>query len=127
MKYIYLYTTKTYHTKNWYKIGQTVVEPATRIQQQDNASNPEPLILVQFWEVNSNLTDKTIHSRLEDCGFFRIRFNREWFELSDKPMDDIESCFITEDRILTPHLFEEKPNIIMDIPHYTDLWWYKSI
>ena len=126
MKYIYLYTTETYRLKNWYKIGESIVEPAVRIQQQDNASNPEPLITLRYWEVNNNLTDKKVHKRLEDCGFSRVRNGREWFELSDSPVDDIESCFITEDKFISKPLIEEKPCIINNIPHYADLWWYKS-
>lgn len=41
---IYVYTTETYKSKNWYKIGMTNQESGSvRISQQDGTSNPEKL------------------------------------------------------------------------------------
>lgn len=41
---IYVYTTETYKSKNWYKIGMTNQESGSvRISQQDGTSNPERL------------------------------------------------------------------------------------
>jgi hypothetical protein len=122
MKYIYLYTTPTYATKNWYKIGESIKEPSKRIQQQDNASNPEPLIMVHFWKVADKINDKKIHSKLSELGFFRLRSAREWFELSEHPKADIE------DILKSFNVFVEiaKPSEDINICNYNELWWFKN-
>lgn len=120
MKYIY-------RAKNWYKIGESVGAPSRRIQQQDNASNPEPLIIVSFWSVDDKLTDKKVHNELENLGFVRLREQREWFELSDSPTLDIADCLITLSNKVIEGELPKKPNLFKEIPHYSELWWYKSI
>lgn len=84
---IYVYTTDTYKTKNWYKIGMTNQESGSiRISQQDGTSNPEKL--EKQYEINlsgeTELTayevEQKIHRFYERLGK-RIRDNREWFEV----------------------------------------------
>jgi len=121
MKHIYLYTTKTYQEKSWYKIGQTDYDPVKRVQHQDNSSNPEPLILIAHWTVNNKVSDKKVHHQLEQLGFEKLRGNREWFELSDLPIQDVESAL----HILDSEVKEES-NIPAFMPaplNYTEIWW----
>jgi len=125
MKYIYLYTTQTYQSKNWYKIGESVKNPNTRIQQQDNSSNPEPLIIVALWEVSDLVSDKKIHIQLSKLGFPRLRASREWFELSNNPVDDIESVLsglgdFNETKI------SKHPKIDFVIPNVSEMWWFSN-
>lgn len=84
---IYVYTTETYKSKNWYKIGITNQESGSvRISQQDGTSNPEKL--EKQYEVNlfgeTELTayevEQKIHRFYERLGK-RVRDNREWFEV----------------------------------------------
>lgn len=86
-KIIYVYSTPTYKSKNWYKIGKTDQESASiRISQQDGTSNPEKLEK----EYELNITDETelssyeveqkIHNFYDRLGK-RVRGNREWFEV----------------------------------------------
>ena len=86
-KIIYIYSTPTYKTKNWYKIGKTDQESASiRISQQDGTSNPEKL--EKEYELNiTNETDlssyeieQKIHNFYDRLGK-RVRGNREWFEV----------------------------------------------
>jgi hypothetical protein len=81
VKKIYVYTTKTYLEKGWFKIGQTTQqEVEVRISQQDGTSNPEPLEII--YHTTSILSDKQIHEILRQKGFTEVRAdkNREWFE-----------------------------------------------
>jgi len=80
---IYIYTTKTYERKGWFKIGETTQSSKDRINQQDSTSNPESLITI--YEVESVLSDKEIHSVLESKGYERARTDkrREWFVIND--------------------------------------------
>jgi hypothetical protein len=121
MKYIYLYTTQTYKTKNWYKIGETIIEPIERIKQQDNASNPEPLILIAHWQVDKQITDKKVHCELETLGFEKLRGNREWFELSNSPEQDVQCAISTLDPKIDFKLAVLKFEI--EVPFFTDIWW----
>lgn len=84
---IYVYTTETYKSKKWYKIGMTNQESGSvRISQQDVTSNPEKL--EKQYEVNlfgeTELTayevEQKIHRFYERLGK-RVRDNREWFEV----------------------------------------------
>lgn len=91
MKKIYAYTTATYRTKGWLKVGETTQESAEmRVAQQDGTSNPEPLEIERIWEVPSNITDKQIHAHLRKMGRSdtRIDKSREWFTCS---VDDVSS------------------------------------
>jgi hypothetical protein len=125
MKYIYLYTTATYQLKNWYKIGETTTDPIKRIQSQDNASNPEPLTLIAYWQVRDKISDKQVHLELETIGFEKLRGNREWFELSDAPQQDIEcalsllnkkfECLPVKESIVDSEQFT--------IKNYDEIWW----
>jgi hypothetical protein len=85
MKKIYVYTTETYKSKNYYKVGETVNDVSARINQQDGTSCPEPLIMIMSVEVPEHITDKNIHKILQDQGYepTRIDKKREWFDLSD--------------------------------------------
>lgn len=129
MKYIYLYTTESYRTKNWYKIGQSTENPHFRIQKQDNASNPEPLIFLKAWSVKDDVTDKRIHSQLERDGFLRIRKGREWFELSELPHYDVVEAINAFSEILEDfsleNLIEKQYVVQLEVPNYTEMWWYK--
>lgn len=84
---IYVYTTETYKSKNWYKIGMTNQESGSvRISQQDGTSNPERL--EKQYEVNlfgeteftAYEVEQKIHRFYERLGK-RVRDNREWFEV----------------------------------------------
>lgn len=128
MKYLYLYTTETYTLKNWYKIGETTIEPKTRIRQQDTTSNPEPLILVACWQISEIVSDKDVHKKLNKQGFFRLRNNREWFELSKNPKEDIENVLHSLNGF---DLFKEKALDIeqfsfIKVQDYKDLWWFNK-
>ena len=125
MKYIYLYTTATYQLKNWYKIGETISDPIKRIQSQDNASNPEPLKLIAYWQVRDKISDKQVHLELETMGFEKLRGNREWFELSNVPEQDIE-CALS----LLNKKFEYLPvakSIVnskqFTVKNHNEIWW----
>ena len=131
MNYIYIYTTESFKEKSWYKIGQSINCPYKRVAAQDNSSNPEPLLAVYSWVVNDDITDKHIHSLLEDSGFNRLRPGKEWFELSDNPIDDVSTIIssmgqeIIEYTGITDNHNNRSVDISYDnIPHYTDLWWY---
>ena len=86
---IYIYTTKTWRTLGYYKIGGTKLSGKIRVEQQDGTSCPEELELV--FEIETNLWDqdfkdengikqKGIHSLLEMLGYEKTRKRREWFE-----------------------------------------------
>ena len=126
MKHIYVYTTASYQSKNWYKIGETINNPQNRIQSQDNASNPEPLIFVSSWEVPNYVTDKKVHKKLENFGFLKIR--REWFELSKKPKEDVISAISEITPIVCISEVDNTPAFLSNIKvlNYTDLWWFKK-
>ena len=78
MRKIYIYTTEMYKQKGWYKIGETTQLVEDRVKQQDGTSNPETLDTI--YEVNSVISDKQIHKKLELIGYSKCRDNREWFE-----------------------------------------------
>ena len=122
MKYIYLYSTPTYIKNTWFKIGETIQDPAQRIQQQDNASNPEKLVLLKAWIVDDNITDKQVHKELVNLGFEKVRENREWFVLSDTPTVDIESALlrICHFKVQEYQLFD------FYIPNYDEMWWFSE-
>lgn len=78
---IYVYTTKTYKEKDYYKVGETTQETVEqRIKQQDKTGNPEPLDLVAWWN-SPDVTDKELHKSLQELGSKKTRddANREWF------------------------------------------------
>ena len=79
---IYIYTTKTWRTLGYYKIGGTKLSGKIRVEQQDGTSCPEELELV--FEIETNLWDqdfkdenvikqKGIHSLLEMLGYEKTR------------------------------------------------------
>lgn len=88
-KEIYVYTTKAYERKSWYKIGETNQGSSIRVKQQDGTSNPEELNIVYRREVPTHCTDRKVHQALKDGGFFPVRDNREWFEC---PLDAVKSA-----------------------------------
>jgi len=92
---IYVYTTETYKTKNWYKIGMTNQESGSvRISQQDGTSNPEKLEKQYEMDISgeTELTayevEQKIHQYYTRLGK-RVRDNREWFEV-DGGIDEIK-------------------------------------
>lgn len=125
MKIIYLYTTKTYQEKNWYKVGETINNPEARIQQQDNASNPEKLKLIHSWQVPNWINDKMVHAELVKLGYTKIRGNREWFELSEIPEDDVEAALI-ELKANPEEMEKALPALNLPVKDYTELWWYNG-
>ena len=74
------------------------------------------MIFVFSWEVPFNVTDFKVHKKLEQLGFDRIR--KEWFELSDKPIQDVASA-------LSKIIPIKKISIV--VPNYTEMWWFKNI
>ena len=85
---IYVYTTETYKSKNWYKIGMTTQESAEeRILQQDGTSNPE-ILLKQYdkditgEKISAYDLEQRIHLHYEVLGK-RVRDRREWFHIED--------------------------------------------
>lgn len=125
MKYIYLYSTETFASKNWYKIGESIKDPANRIKSQDNASNPEPLLFIHSWKVSDDVNDKKVHKELEKLGYEKVRKNREWFVLDSSPIDTLTFALSN----LT-NVFEDVPEkTVFDtykIPHITELWWFNG-
>jgi superfamily II DNA or RNA helicase len=84
---IYVYTTDTYKSKNWYKIGMTNQESGSvRISQQDGTSNPEKLQkeyeidISGETELSAYEVEQKIHRFYDKIGK-RVRDNREWFEV----------------------------------------------
>jgi len=84
---IYVYTTETYKSKNWYKIGKTNQESGSvRISQQDGTSNPERLEKQYEMDISGETelsayeVEQKIHRFYERLGK-RVRDNREWFEV----------------------------------------------
>ncbi len=84
---IYVYTTETYKTKNWYKIGMTNQESGSvRISQQDGTSNPERLEKQYEMDISGETelsayeVEQKIHQYYTRLGK-RVRDNREWFEV----------------------------------------------
>ena len=125
MKHIYLYTTATYKAKNWYKIGESINKPEKRIKEQDNASNPEPLMLICSWQVPSNINDKKVHKELDALGFLKLRSGREWYELSERPSEDISEILklLTKDSpVVVKEPVAQIPELV--IPQYTEMWWF---
>ena len=92
---IYVYTTDTYKSKNWYKIGMTNQESGSvRISQQDGTSNPEKLQkeyeidISGETELSAYEVEQKIHRFYDKIGK-RVRDNREWFEV-DGGIDEIK-------------------------------------
>lgn len=122
---IYVYTTDTYESKNWYKIGMTNQESGSvRISQQDGTSNPEKLEK----KYESNLfgeTDFTAYEVEQKILRFyerlgkKVRDNREWVEVEggvDEIKKVIESILDNSDLhkseiILKPHQIEANNKI----------------
>ena len=77
---LYIYTTKTYREKGWYKFGETEREVEIRVKEQDNASNPEDLEII--YEIETDLSDKKIHKLLELKGHSKTRDKKgnEWYD-----------------------------------------------
>jgi len=111
MRKIYIYTTETYKQKGWYKIGETTQLVEDRVKQQDGTSNPETLDTI--YEVNSIISDKQIHKKLELIGYSKCRNNREWFEGFDSDdhvvttINDIISTSETDSRpVYKPRFYQ---------------------
>ena len=122
MKYIYIYTTESFRAKGWYKIGESIRHPNKRIAEQDIASSPEPLLFIHSWVVDNSITDKSIHELLELSGFNRLRKGREWFELSNNPIEDINVIMAGLGQgLVKSHTIHS--GIVYDIPNFNDLWW----
>ena len=86
---------------------------------------PEPLTLIAYWQVRDKISDKQVHLELETIGFEKLRGNREWFELSDAPQQDIEcalsllnkkfECLPVKESIVDSEQFT--------IKNYDEIWW----
>ena len=77
---IYAYTTETYKSKNWYKVGMAKNDVKSRINKQDNTACPEKLELEATWEdLPDHVLDFNVHNELINMGCERLRKNREWF------------------------------------------------
>lgn len=122
---IYVYTTETYKTKNWYKIGMTNQESGSvRISQQDGTSNPERLEKQYEMDISGETelsayeVEQKIHRFYERLGK-RVRDNREWFEVEggvDEIKRVIESILDNSDLHksdikLKPHQIEANTKI----------------
>ena len=89
---LYIYSTQTYLEKwpeIWIKVGQTEGDVDTRLNQQDIASTPEPLVLLKEYELPENISDYMVHKELEKMGFERTRYDKqgcEWFKCE---VDDV--------------------------------------
>lgn len=134
MKYIYIYTTESFRAKDWYKIGESKNTPIKRIRAQDTAVSPEPLIVLHSWVVDNTISDRSIHSVLEDGGFNRLRKGREWFELSIDPIEDIHIAIRTLGQVIVESTGEitytegAKQSLIEhSIPTVDQLWWAQGI
>jgi hypothetical protein len=88
---IYVYTTQTYKENGWYKIGQTTLDAAERVKQQDSTSNPEALILLDSWDACGK-SDIEFHKFIESNGMSKTRDNREWFNIPNG-LNDIKTLW----------------------------------
>lgn len=93
---IYVYSTKTYFEKNWFKIGSTVRTFDERVFEQDVTAVPEPLeIFLTFSVYDYKMTPKELEDKLHD--YFdnrgkrlRLDKDREWFY--DITIDNIKDA-----------------------------------
>lgn len=93
---IYVYSTKTYFEKNWFKIGSTVRTFDERVFEQDVTAVPEPLeIFLTFSVYDYKMTPKELEDKLHD--YFdnrgkrlRLDKDREWFY--DITIDNIKEA-----------------------------------
>ena len=107
-----MYSSNTYASKGWFKIGQTERDADTRIKEQDSTSNPEPLKKFMEWEVPAYINDNEIHSLLLSKGYSKTRTdaNREWFEI----MHDDPISIVHESILELDEQFKSKPqNVIV--------------
>lgn len=130
---LYVYTTKTFKEKNYYKIGETGKEADVRIKEQDGTSNPEPLEKV--YELNlsdrSDITAYELEQKLHKYYYNKGKNTRddkkktEWFEIEggvDEIKGLIESMLSDpelhkSDIVLKPHqkeAYDKYRNSIMD-------------
>jgi len=122
---IYVYTTKTYKSKNWYKIGMTNQDTASvRISQQDGTSNPEKLEIIYEIDIlgktdlSAYEVEQKLHRHYDRLGQ-RERNNREWFTINggvEEIKKVIESILDNSDLhkseiILKPHQIEANTKI----------------
>ena len=84
---IYAYSTETYQSLNWVKVGQTKNDVEGRIIAQDLTANPEELNVLKSWEVLPSVSDHDVHRELLELGATRVRDNREWFETTLEVID----------------------------------------
>ena len=106
---IYVYTTPTYKDKGWFKIGQTTLDAADRVRQQDSTSNPESLILLDSWDAHGK-SDIEFHKFIESNGMSKTRNNREWFDIPGG-LNDIKTLWnklITS--IARPNSYKMRPH-----------------
>lgn len=78
---IYVYTTESYKSKNYVKVGQTERNVIERISEQFGTSNAEQPILLWTAELSLGKSDHHIHHQLEANGVLRVSqsVGREWF------------------------------------------------
>ena len=109
---IYVYTTPTYKNKGWFKIGQTTLDAAERVRQQDSTSNPESLILLDSWPACGK-SDIEFHKFIESNGMSKTRNNREWFDIPGG-LSDIKTLW---NKLITS---VARPNSYKMRPHQQD-------
>jgi hypothetical protein len=109
---IYVYTTPTYKNKGWFKIGQTTLDAAERVRQQDSTSNPESLILLDSWDARGK-SDIEFHKFIESNGMSKTRNNREWFDIPGG-LNDIKTLW---NKLITS---VARPNSYKMRPHQQD-------
>jgi superfamily II DNA or RNA helicase len=109
---IYVYTTPTYKNKGWFKIGQTTLDAAERVRQQDSTSNPESLILLDSWDARGK-SDIEFHKFIESNGMSKTRNNREWFDIPGG-LSDIKTLW---NKLITS---VARPNSYKMRPHQQD-------
>ncbi len=91
---IYAYSTETYKSLNWIKVGQTKNEVEGRVKAQDLTANPEELNVLKSWEVLPSVSDHDVHRELLELGATKVRDGREWFETTLEVIDQavINAC-----------------------------------
>ena len=64
---------------------------------------------------------------LQDAGAEKLRGNREWFELSTLPQQDVESALLELDKKSKPLLVAVDTSINIPVQNYYDIWWGNSL
>jgi hypothetical protein len=108
MEIIYVYTTDTYKSKNWFKIGETTQESGSvRIRQQDGTSNPERLEkqyeidISEKTESSAYEVEQKIHTVIKVMKY-KVRWINKKIDLVDRKISENNIINYDEDYTL-PH------------------------